>query len=263
MRWEDHLRYKRAMQKQGKARDMSLIKFLKSVLPPEMYDSSERRAYVRKQKIREYNKRYKATQTYRDSQVRILRRMRARRNEACHDDINWVLEQFQVDEDTGRVLFPKAHKNRFTGYWQCQIWGRTYMVHRMVWMQANRKLIPEGLEIDHIDGNKDFNGISNLQLVTRQENMRKYAVSEVAVLKHKNWLEEVYEMMAFYHQQPYKQKYRNTMEKFGVKQTTLNAYAQKFSAYRMATMGKEEVIRSLFVKWLKARNLERSYKHLI
>ena len=47
---------------------------------------------------------------------------------------------------------------------------RTYLVHRLVWM-AFKGEIPEGLEIDHIDGNRSNNRLDNLRVVTHQHNM--------------------------------------------------------------------------------------------
>lgn len=44
-------------------------------------------------------------------------------------------------------------------------------VHRIVWELHNGP-VPEGLEIDHIDGNKQNNDISNLRAVSHSENLR-------------------------------------------------------------------------------------------
>ena len=43
--------------------------------------------------------------------------------------------------------------------------------HRAVWMIANRAEIPEGMEINHKDGNPRNNKPSNLEIVTHQENV--------------------------------------------------------------------------------------------
>ena len=43
------------------------------------------------------------------------------------------------------------------------------MLHRYVYELANGS-IPEGLSIDHIDGNKSNNFLSNLRVVTHQQN---------------------------------------------------------------------------------------------
>jgi len=45
--------------------------------------------------------------------------------------------------------------------------------HRWVWMNLKGE-IPNGLDVHHIDGNKDNNKIDNLQLITRSEHQRKH-----------------------------------------------------------------------------------------
>lgn len=45
-------------------------------------------------------------------------------------------------------------------------------IHRLVWETFN-SLIPEGYEIDHVDSDKSNNKLTNLQLFTRKENMKK------------------------------------------------------------------------------------------
>ena len=44
--------------------------------------------------------------------------------------------------------------------------------HVLVW-EAFKGEIPEGYEVDHIDDNKQNNQLSNLQLLTRKQNMAK------------------------------------------------------------------------------------------
>ncbi len=91
--------------------------------------------------------------------------------------IKRAIENYSVDElgnvysRTGRLL--KCSTNA-VGYRQLFVWKncklqRTYLIHRLVW-QAFKGEIPEGLEIDHIDGNKSNNRLDNLRLVTHQHN---------------------------------------------------------------------------------------------
>jgi predicted XRE-type DNA-binding protein len=49
--------------------------------------------------------------------------------------------------------------------------GRMWVyAHRVVWMVANHREIPSGLEINHKDGDPTNNRPENLDLATRQEN---------------------------------------------------------------------------------------------
>lgn len=51
--------------------------------------------------------------------------------------------------------------------------GILLYVHRLVW-ETFRGEIPEGMHIDHIDGDTSNNHISNLQLITPSNNSKKY-----------------------------------------------------------------------------------------
>lgn len=50
--------------------------------------------------------------------------------------------------------------------------GKHFSVHRLVWEAFNGE-IPDGYEINHIDGDPTNNAISNLEIVTHTENCRK------------------------------------------------------------------------------------------
>lgn len=51
-----------------------------------------------------------------------------------------------------------------------------YLNHRIVWTLHNG-VIPEGMFIDHIDGNRSNNNISNLRLATNQQNSSNKFIS--------------------------------------------------------------------------------------
>ena len=63
-----------------------------------------------------------------------------------------------------------------------------YLVHRFVWECFNG-IIPEEKEIDHINNNKKDNRLCNLQLLTHQQNCKKWASGRdysFAANNHKN-----------------------------------------------------------------------------
>ena len=49
--------------------------------------------------------------------------------------------------------------------------GKHIDIHQAVWMAAGRT-VPEGWELDHINGDKRDNSLANLRTVTRQQNCR-------------------------------------------------------------------------------------------
>lgn len=52
--------------------------------------------------------------------------------------------------------------------------GKLHYIHRLVWENFVGE-IPEDKEIDHKDGNTKNNSVHNLQVITRRENLVKYA----------------------------------------------------------------------------------------
>lgn len=66
-----------------------------------------------------------------------------------------------------------AGTKRDDGYLVVKINGRNRLVHRIVWEMHNW-IIPENMEIDHIDHVRSNNEIDNLKMVTNQNNKRNY-----------------------------------------------------------------------------------------
>lgn len=62
-----------------------------------------------------------------------------------------------------------AGKSKNGDYCKVRVHGRLTLVHRIIW-EMHYGEIPEGMCIDHIDGDTFNNKISNLRLVTHQEN---------------------------------------------------------------------------------------------
>lgn len=84
----------------------------------------------------------------------------------------WLVER-------GRKCKPGSPAGCLTkfGYWYIGCGYRHYLAHRFVWFLHNGE-IPNGLDIDHIDGDRSNNKISNLRLATRSQNLRNKKISK-------------------------------------------------------------------------------------
>jgi hypothetical protein len=66
---------------------------------------------------------------------------------------------------------PAIWKNNKNGYWYIKVGTTVFSLHRFVYHNT-KGLLPEDLDINHIDGDKDNNNPENLEVVTRSENIR-------------------------------------------------------------------------------------------
>ena len=57
------------------------------------------------------------------------------------------------------------------GYRTIKVYGKQFYAHRLAWLISFGE-ISEGMEIDHIDGNKSNNKLANLRAVTRTVNQQ-------------------------------------------------------------------------------------------
>lgn len=74
----------------------------------------------------------------------------------------------RCDKRTGKEVYSEGYVNR--GYRQFKIAQKPYLAHRLV-AQAFIPNPENKSDVNHIDGNKDNNRVSNLEWATRSENM--------------------------------------------------------------------------------------------
>ena len=92
--------------------------------------------------------------------------------------LSFVLETLEYHPETGALLQKKARPRSKVGslaggvtpygYRYIQLRGRKYAAHRLVWFIEHGRFPP--YDIDHIDGNKLNNKITNLREATRKQN---------------------------------------------------------------------------------------------
>lgn len=78
------------------------------------------------------------------------------------------------------------------GYMRMQISGKQKGVHRIIWEHVHGA-IPEGQEVDHVNGIRHDNRIVNLRLVTHRQNLqnRHHAQSNSKSLCKGVWLDNI------------------------------------------------------------------------
>lgn len=130
-----------------------------------------------------------------------------------------------------RILKPQRASQSKKGYYQVRLFnkeflkGRLQYIHRLIYLSFVGE-IPEGFEIDHIDGNPSNNRLYNLQLITRKENISKHYRKEYGgILRdHRDEVIKDYETLG---------TYQKVAEKWGVSYQVVGRVVRNRTSYKV------------------------------
>jgi hypothetical protein len=83
---------------------------------------------------------------------------------------NGNLERLNYNYPNGKWTVVKNWGNSSGGYCQVSLNGERVMYHVIIWILSTGNDIPEGMQIDHKNGNKLCSTMSNMRLVTSRQN---------------------------------------------------------------------------------------------
>lgn len=88
-------------------------------------------------------------------------------------NLKLFIDHYSYHED-GYLISKSTNKQvgrlNSEGYVRIRLGGKEYRAHRVIWSICHNEEIPEGMLVDHIDGNKANNKIENLRLASRVQN---------------------------------------------------------------------------------------------
>lgn len=89
----------------------------------------------------------------------------------CEDTgiVSWKARDFGPGWWNSRYAGRPVGAKDAEGYLITSVKGRVIKLHRLIWIYVHGD-IPEGIEIDHINGDRQDNRLSNLRLATDQQN---------------------------------------------------------------------------------------------
>jgi hypothetical protein len=85
---------------------------------------------------------------------------------------NGKLERIDLRRTDGKWKVVENKRNTGHGYCRVNFNGINVLYHVIIWILSTGKDIPQGMGIDHINGNKIDSRIENLRLVTSRQNQQ-------------------------------------------------------------------------------------------
>lgn len=96
-------------------------------------------------------------------------------NAGSPSGLSWLNDRYSGGFGGGRIIAKAGDMVghlRKDGYYSTYINDKEYLLHRVVWEMENNLEIPTGMYVDHIDGVRSNNILSNLRIVSAGDNNR-------------------------------------------------------------------------------------------
>lgn len=93
-------------------------------------------------------------------------------DESSHTGLRWIVDRrgsVRKGDPAGSLL---EHAKTGRKCWQIQLGGVVQLAHRVIYSLITGDQIPDGVQVDHIDGDSTNNKFDNLRLVEAVGNMR-------------------------------------------------------------------------------------------
>ena len=137
-------------------------------------------------------------------------------------------------------LKPRKGTLHLTGYLGISVYKQNgekkYQAHRFIWEAVNQQIIPDGMQIHHINCDKQDNSIENLELVTRQQNMI-YKGNECKGMKYKSTQNVEIKCNKFYYHKIYTNFGANKYGQiFNKKTKRVSIGSKKLNGYMVITL---------------------------
>ena len=90
----------------------------------------------------------------------------------------WSHRRFSVNHKEGCLAEVISRNGSCGGYSRVCFNNKHYRTHIIIWEMFNKRPVPKGMQIDHLDHDRSNNRIENLRLVTHKENGRNISKKE-------------------------------------------------------------------------------------
>jgi len=186
--FNDSLCYQNAINSENsKRKNDYLSRLAREYFPDIIKKFSKQRSYeMHMIAVRRAQKKFREDPTkYEKQKINVKAWRSKQRNSRKAKNIKYILDKALPNIETGMLEGKyKIYTNK-NGYQFTIFLGTTYYIHRLIWMKANNRFIPEGFEINHKNLDKKDNRIKNLELITHKENIQHFVDNNFDIIERR------------------------------------------------------------------------------